>query len=130
MKIFAAECTICRRGLFLQLGLGLVRNETLIEYQGDDDSDRESAAAESKSEYFVLLGLVVSADKFVEIEDIALESPSERTAQNGKRLEGRRADAVVVDGNLVRGGQIDRFEGPPNIGSPDLGGSVPGPVRK
>src|SRR5262245_7883423 len=86
------------------------RNEPLIGDQADDYANRERAAAKAEAEYLVFVGAIVAADEFVEIENIALEPPTECAAEQGQRLEGRCADAVIIVRNLIRPGEIEGLE--------------------
>src|SRR5262249_105127 len=86
------------------------------------------AAAEAESKYFIVGRTVVPAYELVEIDDVAFESPPEAATQNGKRLERRCADAVVVAGDLLGAREIERLEHPPYVGAPHLRRGVPGAV--
>jgi len=128
-------------GLLIELRLSVGTHEALFEHQPGQHADGKGAAAEAEAENLVVfgddavllilgLGFVVPAKEFVDAQNIALEAEPERAAKDGGRLERRRADAVIIDRDLVGLGQVDGFERAPDIGSPNLGGGIARSVRQ
>jgi hypothetical protein len=88
VEVLSSKCAIgvlCPLG---QLRFGLVGDEALIDDEPHHHSHGEGASAESKSEDFIFARLIVAAHELVEVEDVALEPPAERSAEDRKRLEG------------------------------------------
>ncbi|MGY4423594.1 hypothetical protein ACVWY2_006043 [Bradyrhizobium sp. JR6.1] len=113
----------------VQFGFGAGDDQALIEDECGERAHGECAAAESEQvDLRIVLVVVVAADEFVGIQDIALEAVAEGAAEQRERDEGRRADAVIILGGLRVALQIQRLEYPPDIGAPDAGSGVAGAV--
>src|SRR5207248_8150918 len=93
----------------------------------DQDADRERAAAETEP-VDVVSFLVISAYEFVEVDDVALESPSQGAADGGEILVGGRPDAVIVLRELVCFRLIQRLKQTPDVGLLRLGRAVAGAI--
>jgi hypothetical protein len=124
VKVLSSEGPIRVSCCSVQLFFGFVGDQSLIGEQADYDPNNERTSAESEAEYFTLGAAVVPAHELVEIDDVPLQSPSERTAKQRQRLERRSADTVVVDRDLVRAGEIERLEYSPDVRSPNFRRSV------
>ena len=73
--------------------------------------------------------LIISAAETVDIDHIALQAEAKHAAENGKRLERRRAYAVIVVSDLAGGiAQIEYLKQPPDIGLENLRRTVAGAV--
>src|SRR5262245_51505655 len=81
MEVFPAESAVSGLRILVQLRLGRERHQSLVEDQAHDDAHGERATAEAEAEDFVVVGLVVAADEFIEVDDVTLETPTKRTAQ-------------------------------------------------
>src|ERR1700738_702625 len=114
--------------LLIEFGFTLGGDKALIENQPDHDPNREGAAAESEAVDIVVFVLVVAADEFVDVDHIALQAEAERAAEDRPRLERRGADAVVIERDLVIPRQVERLEGAPDVGAPDLRRGIAGAV--
>jgi hypothetical protein len=64
------------------------------------DPHGEGAAAKTEA-VNIVAGLIVHTKEFIDVENIALKTPTERAAQYGQRLKRGGADAIVVKGNLT-----------------------------
>src|SRR5262249_46975654 len=142
MKSPRAIIAIGHLGERIQLSLVIRPDDALVQAEADDDAYRESATAEAESEDLVVLEFrqievripfflggrlvdlpvilrkaVVPADELVDIDDVASQSDAERAAKNGKGLEIRRPHAVVIKRDLVRAGEVECFEGTPDVGT-------------
>jgi hypothetical protein len=92
------------------------------------NADRERATTEAKAIY-AIPGFIISAAKTVDIDHIALQAEAKHAAENGKRLERRRAYAVIVVSDLAGGiAQIEYLKQPPDIGLENLRRTVAGAV--
>ena len=50
--------------------------------------------------------MIVAAEEFVEIDHVALQTKPECTAEYCGRLERGGANAIIVEGDLIRTGKI------------------------
>jgi hypothetical protein len=73
-------------GLLVEFVFICELDKSLVQDETNDDADRKGATAEPKRIDFVAR-LVIPAKEFVEIQDVALEAPSENAAQDCQRLE-------------------------------------------
>ena len=120
--------------LSIEFLFGLVIHQPLFADQSVHHADGEGAPAEPKGKDVVaLLGAVfllaifgfrgggferqivqmraiVAAGKLVDIQHVPLQAEAEGAAQDRERFEGRGADAVIVECDLLRTCQIERFK--------------------
>src|SRR3954447_12948515 len=153
-EAFRPVCTVSDGDLLIELFLGAVTDQPLFADQPVHDTDGEGAAAEPEGEDVVALPgaaflvamlcfgggrfqrlivemrAIIAARKLVDIEHVPLQTEAEGTAQDRERLEGRGADAVVIECDLLRTCKVQRFEYAPDIGAPDLAGGIAGAVRE
>jgi hypothetical protein len=92
-KRLATQVVIGRRALNVDQSLG--------KHEIDENPDGERTATETEAVDLVAQ-LIISTKKRVQGEDVALEPPPERTAENGKRLYRRCPDSIVVKCDLAR----------------------------
>lgn len=114
--------------LVVELLLVARRDQALVEDQAADDAHGEGAAAEAEAEEAVAVVAIVTAGEFVDVDDVALQPDAEGAGEDRPRLERGRADAVVVEGDLVAVRQFERLERAPDIGAPDLRAGIAGAV--
>src|SRR5436190_24256146 len=110
MKPFFPIGPIGCLGASMELCFGGSAYEALVQDQPAHHAHREGAAAKSETEDFVAIIPIVATNEFVEIDDVALQPPSERATQNCEREEGRRPYAIIIEGHLIRTGKIQCFE--------------------
>ena len=91
-----------RPGQAIQLKVVVGLNETLIENEAHHHPNRERSAAKSKAKYLVVIAMVISANEFVDVDDVAFQPIAKSAAKNRQRFEARCADAIVVEGHLIR----------------------------
>ena len=130
MEPLGAVLSVGRARKALQVDLAgrrLGREDALSHHQPGHDPHRERTATEPEAED-LRVPLVVPAQERVELDDVALETPAERAADQRQRLERGGADPVVVDRDLIGLGEIERLEQPPDVAAPDPGRRVTGPV--
>src|SRR6185437_15961041 len=82
----AAECAIGGEGLRVHVVLSGERDQAFPRDHSDENANRKGAAAESEC-IDVRARAVVAAKKLVQVDDIALETPSKGAAENRERLE-------------------------------------------
>ena len=128
------EIPVRLTALSSELGFTSGSDESLRRDQRDDDAYRERAAAEPEGVDVVAVP-VVAAGVAIDVENVPVKPHTEGAAQQRQRLERRRADAVVVVGDLIAlafGGrpQVDRLVHPPDVGLEQLGAAVPRAVRE
>ena len=117
--IFAAPIIRERcRGSPIEIEFIFGLNQSLIQNQTDNDTNRESAATKAETKDLVIVILMIATDELVNIDRVALQAISKRAAEYRKRFEARGSNAIVVEGDLVGIGQIDRLKCAPNICSP------------
>ncbi|MBA7708130.1 hypothetical protein ES703_117020 [subsurface metagenome] len=153
LERFRAVLPVGCGDLVVELFLGAIAHQSLLADQAVHHAHGEGAAAEAEAEDVVVLpgavalvtllrlgagGLdleivemraIVAAGELVDVERVALQAEAERAAQDRKRLERGGADAVVIEGDLLGARQVERFEHPPDIGTPDLAGGIAGAIR-
>ena len=130
----AAERTVRAPGLPIELAFVFRLHQPLRRHQRHGEADGERAAAEAEG-VDVIACLVVAAGVLVDVEDVPLQAVAEHAAQHGQRLERRRADAVVVVGDLLaaigrRRPEVHRFVHAPDVRLEQLGAAVAGAVRE
>ena len=89
----------------------------------------ERSAAEAEPGELVAR-LVVGAGEGIEVPNVSLQSPPEPAAEDRQRLERGSANAIVVTGDLLAGGEVKRLVQPPDVRLHQLGGAVPRAVRQ
>src|ERR1700738_3556738 len=105
-------------------------NESLIKNQARDDTDGERAATEAEAKNLIVFVLIIAADKFINIDDVAFQSIAESAAQNRERFEARSPYAIIIKRHLIRIRQIKRVERTPDVCAPEGGRGVSGAVRQ
>ena len=130
----AAELAIGVPAQSIELALVVRLHQSLVRDQGHDEARGECAAAEAERIDGVAL-LVVAAGVLVDVEDVPLQAVAEHAAEDRQRLEPRRADAVVVVGDLRaaigrRRAEVHRLVHAPDVGLEQLGAAVAGAVRE
>ena len=99
-------------------------------HQADQNANRERAATETEGVNLRAAGEltrrcpIITTDEFIEINYVPLQPPAECSAKERQRFEGRAANAVIVFGDLLRVGQIQKLKDAPNVRAPNLGGGV------
>ena len=153
-EFFRPMRPVGHRDLSIEFFFGLVIHQPLFAYQSVRHADGEGTPAEPKGKDVVaLVGAVsllaifsfrgggferqivemrtiVAAGKLVDIEHVSLQAKAEGATQDREGFEGRGADAVVVECDLLRTRQIQRFKDAPDIRPPDLAGRIAGAVRE
>ena len=127
-----AERPVGLGALPLEIGFVVRAHETLRRDQGHDDAGGERAAAETEGVDVVAVP-VVAAGVSIDVQDVPFQAPAEGAAERRQRLERRRADAVVVIGDLrplslCRRSEVDRLVHSPDVGLEQFGAAVPGAV--
>ena len=136
-KCLLAEGAIGGDCVPLQVRFGLERDESFGMHEAGEHADREGAAAESEhpdavvSCRVLLVSPVVVAQKFVEIEHVALDADAEREADE---CEGSVmldvSDTIAEDRDLLAVAQVEGLIKTPHIGLERLRCAVAGPVRE
>ena len=93
---------VCCRCPAVQVDLVVSLNKTLVENKARHHSNCESAAAESEAKYLVGLSLIVTTDKLVDVDDVALQSDAKSASKNCKWFKARCAYAIVIKSDLIR----------------------------
>ena len=76
--------------------------------QSDQGAHGEGAAAEPERPD-AIVGVVVAAQKFVEVEHIALHADPKRKPKHAQDLDARSTDAIAKYGDLASIRKVDRL---------------------
>ena len=112
MKARPAISAVSHLGLCVDFRLSIAGDKTLMKHKAYHDPHRKCAATEAERVDLVA-GLVIHTQEFVDVEDVALEAPTKGAAQYSQGLKRRCADAVIVEGDLVRSQSYGACKPPP-----------------
>ena len=105
---------IRRESIPLELRFGVEGDQALAVDQSDQDAHGEGAAAEPERPD-AIVGVVVAAQKFVEVEHIALHADPKGEPEHAQDLDARRTDAIAEDGDLASIRKVDRLIQAPDV---------------
>src|SRR3569833_2270733 len=109
--IFSAVIVfVCGSRQPIQIDLIVGLDEALVENEAYHHSNGEGAAAKAKPKYLVFVAPVIPADEFVDVDDIPFQAVAESAPKHRERFEAGSAHAIIVEGHLIRTGQIDRIK--------------------
>ena len=82
MEARPAISAISHLGFCVDFRLGVARDKTLMKHKTDHNPHRKGTSAKAES-VDIVAGLVIHTEEFVDVEDVALEAPTEDATQYG-----------------------------------------------